>query len=299
MSDESAAEVLHISKNPLKIAMGQLFELIGRFPPIGWYAAHIAPRRLALEEVAVTLPALPPGLAGLRIGFLSDIHHVPGRPVALLARAVELLNAAGPDLVLLGGDYVNSTSRDFARPLALFARLRAPLGVYGILGNHDYWAGADYLAALLAGAGVTMLRNEARRVETPGGAPCWIVGVDSTVRRHDDLEEALAGVPGDEFRLLLAHEPEVADTIIGRNLRVDLQLSGHSHGGQVVLPGIGAPLLPTLGRRYLRGLSASPTHPVYTSRGLGTVSPFLRFNCPPEVTVLTLRAAGDDGAAGV
>ena len=93
-------------------------------------------------------------------------------------------------------------------------------------------------------------------------------------------------MPADEFRLLLAHEPDIGDELGGQ--RVGLQLSGHSHGGQVVLPGVGAPLLPPLGRRYLRGLCQAPTHPVYTSRGLGGVPPYLRLNCPPEVAVLTL-----------
>jgi predicted MPP superfamily phosphohydrolase len=297
VSDEAAAEALHIriggvhlsfsSRNPLKIVTGEIFQLIGNFPLIKLHARYIAPRHLRLEEVHVPLPCLPAGLAGLRVGFLTDLHHEPHRPVTLLARAVALLNAAAPDVILLGGDYVNSTAEDFDRPLALLARLRAPLGVYGILGNHDYWAGADYLAARLANAGITMLRNEARCVRAPGGAPCWIVGVDSTVRRHDDLEGALACVPRDGFRLLLAHEPDVADIVGARKLRADLQLSGHSHGGQVVLPGIGAPLLPRLGRRYIRGLHLDP--PIYTSRGIGTVPPYLRLNSPPEVTVLTLE----------
>lgn len=299
MSDQTAVEALHIrvggwhlsftSKNPLKILTGEIFELIGKFPLITLHAEHVAPRRLHLEEVSVPLPALPAGLVGLRVGLLSDLHHEPDRPVALLARAVELLNAAAPDVILLGGDYVNSSSRDFDRPLALLKELRAPLGVFGILGNHDYWAGGDFLAARLASAGITVLRNEARCVPTPGGAPCWIVGIDSTVRRHDDLEGALACVPRDDFRLLLAHEPEVADMIARRGLRVDLQLSGHSHGGQVVLPFIGAPLLPRLGRRYVRGFHPDPS--IYTSRGLGTVPPYLRFNSPAEVAVLTLTQA--------
>ncbi len=296
MSDEAATEALHIriggwhlsfsSKNPLKAALGGVLDLLGRFPPITFHGEHIAPRALHLERVPVPLARVTPDLAGLRIGLITDIHHEPHRPVALLARAVALLNAATPDVILLGGDYVNSTARDFDRPLALIARLRAPLGVYGVLGNHDYWAGGDYLAARLAGVGVTILRNEARRLRAPGGGVWWLVGADSTVRGHDDLDAAFAPVPPGEFRLLLAHEPEVADGVARRGLVADLQLSGHSHGGQVVLPFVGAPLLPRLGRRYIRGWHPDP--PIYTSRGLGTVPPYLRFNSAPEVSVLTL-----------
>jgi predicted MPP superfamily phosphohydrolase len=296
VSDESATEALHIrvggrqfavtARNPLKVLFGDVLELLGRLPLITLHSRHIAPRGLRLETVRVGLPTVTPGLAGLRVGFITDIHHEPGRPIALLERAIRLLREESPDLILLGGDYVNSVARDFDRPRALLAKLRAPLGVYGVLGNHDYWAGGDYLAARLAGIGVTMLRNESRHLRAPGGAGFWLVGVDSAVRRHDDLEGALAPIPADEFRLLLAHEPEVADMVTRRRLRVDLQLSGHSHGGQVVLPRIGAPMLPRLGRRYIRGLHTAP--PIYTSRGLGAVPPYLRFNSPPEVTIITL-----------
>ena len=296
MSDESATEALHIriggrhfavtGRNPLKALFGDAMALLGHLPLITLHSRYIAPCSLHLETVRVGLPTVTPALAGLRVGFITDIHHEPGRPIALLERAVRLLREETPDLILLGGDYVNTWARGFDRPLALLAKLRAPLGVYGVLGNHDYWAGGDFLAARLASIGVTMLRNEARRLRAPGGGHFWIVGVDSAVRRHDDLEGALQNIPAADFRLLLAHEPEVADMVMRRGLRVDLQLSGHSHGGQVVLPWIGAPMLPRLGRRYIRGLYTAP--PIYTSRGLGAVPPYLRFNSPPEVTVITL-----------
>lgn len=296
MSDESDTEALHIriggrqfaftARNPLKALFGDALELLGRLPLITLHSRYVAPRSLHLETVRVGLPTVTPALAGLRVGFITDVHHEPGRPIALLERAVRLLREESPDLILLGGDYVNSVARDFDRPLAILAKLRAPLGVYGVLGNHDYWAGGDYLAARLASIGVTILRNEARHLRAPGGAYFWLVGVDSAVRRHDDLEGALAPIPADDFRLLLAHEPEVADMVTRRGLRVDLQLSGHSHGGQVVLPRIGAPMLPRLGRRYIRGLYTTP--PIYTSRGLGAVPPYVRLNSAPEVTVITL-----------
>lgn len=257
-------------------------------PGLRLYAERVAPRRLRLERVVVPLPGLPPGLDGLRIGFLTDIHHDRGRPLALLARGVELLNAAAPDLILLGGDYVNSRAAGFDRCAALLGRLHAPLGVYAVLGNHDYWAGGDLIAAKVAAAGPVVLRNAARRLDAPGGAPLWLIGLDDAARRHDDFAAALAGVPEDACCLLLAHEPEVADNPAGQDGRIALQLSGHTHGGQVVLPFIGPPLLPTLGRGYISGLNQAPTRPVYTSRGLGGVPPYIRLNCPPEVTLLTL-----------
>lgn len=260
--------------------------LVGSLPLITWHGRYLAPKSLHLEELALPLPNVTPALAGLRIGFITDIHHEPHRPVALLKRAVELLNTARPDLVLLGGDYVDRSAEDFDRPLALLAQLQAPLGVFAILGNHDYWGGSDYLAARLAASGITVLRNESRQLPTPGGSQIRLIGVDSTVIHHDDLDAAYAGVEPAEFCLVLAHEPEAVEQILARGFRVDLQLSGHSHGGQIVLPGIGAPLLPRLGRRYVRGFHRDPA--IYTSRGLGAVPPYLRYNADPEVTLLTL-----------
>lgn len=262
------------------------FRLLPLLPGFAWYGEHLAPKHLHLEMVEVPLPALPTGLAGLRLGFLTDVHHDSGRPLALLRKGIALLNAAAPDLILLGGDYVVSRIAGFDAVARLLGQLRAPLGVYAILGNHDYWASGDLIAAKLEATGITVLRNEARQLVAPAGAPFWLVGLDDAARRRADLHLALAGVPTDAFRLLLAHEPDIADTL---GERVDLQLSGHTHGGQVVLPLLGAPLLPRLGHTYLRGLYRLPTHTLYVSRGLGGVPPYIRLNCPPEVTVLTLQ----------
>lgn len=301
MSEETATEGLYLRiagqqvmispENPLKHLFGRGMHLLGRLPGSRVYARHLAPRHLRLERVRVAPPHLPPALDGLRVGFITDIHFEPDRPLALLERGVALLNDAAPDLIVLGGDYINSRAAGFDRPLALLAQLRAPLGVHAVLGNHDYWAGGDHIAARLASAGIGVLRNEAARLAAPDGTPWWLIGVDSAARHHDDLDQAFACLPARGFRLLLAHEPEVADSVAARGHRADLQLSGHSHGGQIVLPKIGAPLLPRLGRRYIRGLSArcAPGGPlVYTSRGLGAVPPYVRWNCPPEVTLLTL-----------
>jgi uncharacterized protein len=302
VTEETATEGLYVRvagrqlmlapSNPLKSIFGVGMYRLGRLPGAVLYARHVAPRRLRLDEVNVPLPTLPPGLDGLRVGFATDVHFEHDRPTALLERGVALLNDAAPDLMLLGGDYVNSSARGFERPLELLGRLRAPLGVYAVLGNHDYWAGGDYIAARLASVGIRALRNEAERMVAPDGSPWWLVGTDSASRGHDDLEQAFACLPPRGFRLLLAHEPEVADRVKARGLRADLQLSGHSHGGQIVLPKIGPPLLPRMGRRYVSGLHLQPT--VYTSRGVGAVPPYIRVNCPPEVAVLTLRRKACD-----
>jgi predicted MPP superfamily phosphohydrolase len=140
---------------------------------------------------------------------------------------------------------------------------------------------------VLSEAGVTLLVNQSQRL--PVDAPLTLVGLDDVWERKHDLRAALAGVPDDECKLLLVHEPDYADE--AAHYPVDLQLSGHSHGGQINLPGYGRPVLPYLGQKYPAGLYQVGLMALYTNRGLGVISPPVRFNCPPEVTLLTLRAA--------
>ncbi|HRI56635.1 MAG TPA: metallophosphoesterase, partial [Anaerolineae bacterium] len=138
---------------------------------------------------------------------------------------------------------------------------------------------------VLAEAGVTLLLNQAVRLETD--APLWLAGLDDVWERKHDMAAALAGAPDDECKLLLVHEPDYADE--AARYPVDLQLSGHSHGGQINLPGYGRPVLPYLGRKYPAGLYQVGPLALYTNRGIGVIAPPVRFNCPPEVTLLTLH----------
>jgi uncharacterized protein len=202
--------------------------------------------------------------------------------------AVEAVNQLRPDAVMLTGDYV---SRDaaLAEPCAqALGALQAPAGVYAVLGNHDHWTDAGEVERALAAQSLTVLRNDAVPIER-GGARLWIAGVDDVRQRRADLDRALRLVPADQAAILLAHEPDYAD--LAAQHPIDLQLSGHSHGGQVRLPILGAPFLPYLGRKYPRGLYRLGALQLYTNRGLGVVAPPVRFNCPPEITLLTLRVS--------
>ena len=178
-------------------------------------------------------------------------------------------------------------ARGFAPCAQLLGELHAPLGVFGILGNHDQWGNPAAIVRALEAAGVTILRNDSRRLVTPGGAPFWLVGLDTAFRNRADPTTAFASVPGDAFRLLLLHEPDSADGLGRRGVHADLLLSGHTHGGQVALPWLGPLILPPLGRRYVQGRYATPAGPLYVSRGVGALPPFIRLNAPPEVTLLT------------
>jgi predicted MPP superfamily phosphohydrolase len=248
----------------------------------------LEPRSLAIRRVTVRLPGLPAALDGLTIGQLSDLHA--GRLVSEghIRRAAELVMSLSPDLLVLTGDYVwhgAEHAKTCARALSI---LKAPYGVFGVLGNHDLWTG-DVVRVIgsLAGIGVKMLVNGSARLEVRG-TPWWLCGMDDMWSGKPDLDAALAGVPEEAFRLLLCHEPDYADTAAARG--IPLQLSGHSHGGQVRLPFLGAPILPYLGQKYPIGLQrAGDSTLVYTNVGVGVIAPPVRFNCRSEVTRLTLR----------
>jgi predicted MPP superfamily phosphohydrolase len=262
------------------------------------YAFALEPGWLAVERVTVSVPDLPAALDGLVVAHLSDLHWGPYTGQRQVRAAVEAANALSADLVVLTGDYVLS-SAGYAAPCAReLAALRAPLGVFAIPGNHDYWTDIGEVTARLRAAGLTLLRNAAQRLEV-GGSPLWLAGVDDVWEQHHDLGAALAAVPRGEPVLLLVHEPDFADQAARSAHRIFLQLSGHSHGGQVNLPFYGPLVLPWLGRKYPAGLRtvAGSALQVYTSRGIGVIAPPLRFNCRPEVARLTLARATVVGPA--
>lgn len=260
-------------------------------------AAAAAAARIALEpwwltrrDVTVHLEALPRELDGLRIAQLSDFHRGTWVPAGLLRRGVEACQALNADLIALTGDFV-SVHRLYAGSLIeLLQGLRAPLGVYAVLGNHDIWVHArKTLEEGFRRIGIELLENRAVPVEHRT-VRFWVVGIEDCIAGRPDLDQALRNVPESDFRLLLAHEPDFADEAARRG--IPLQLSGHSHGGQFRLPGLGPIYLPPLGRKYPMGLYRLPGGTqVYTNVGLGVISPPFRLSCRPELTHLTLRSA--------
>jgi uncharacterized protein len=236
----------------------------------------------------VTLPQLPPALEGLRIVQLSDLHRSLIVQDALIERSIELAMAQNPDIIFVTGDFVTGSAYKAYLIEPLLARLRAPLGVWGVLGNHDHWTTeVERVIEAVERAGVRLLNNDAVELEWKG-APWWLVGVDDMCSEHADLEQALHGVPSDSFRLLLSHCPDLADE--AARYGIPLQLSGHSHGGQIgVWPW--SLIRPRCGKKYPWGLHRVPKSDtwVYTNVGIGVVSIPLRVRRPPEVTLMTLH----------
>ncbi len=251
------------------------------------YGYHVEPFQLRVERVTIPLTRLPGAFEGLTIAQLSDLHLGPYVSEEYLLRAVNLTNALKPDLIVLTGDLVNSSWRYIQPCSDIISRLAAPFGVYAVLGNHDYWVG--YLKFMLQSvqrAGITLLRNEAVPLAR-GRSLLYLIGIDDLWLRQANLNHALERVPDNACKIALMHEPDFAD--ISAQAEIDLQLSGHSHGGQVRLPFLGPLILPKYGEKYAMGLArAGNFTQVYTTRGVGVLPPAVRLNCPPEITLLTL-----------
>jgi predicted MPP superfamily phosphohydrolase len=225
---------------------------------------------------------LPDALAGIRVGFLTDVHRSRWVSEDDVAAAVRMLMDEKPDLIVLGGDYVTWADRRFIGPAAeALAPLAAPHGVFAILGNHD---DEVRMPAALTSRGIEVLRNARTRVTIRDEA-LSLVGITFWTRRAADIAPLVKGVEGPV--ILLAHDPRrLAEA---GNLRVPAVLSGHTHGGQVVLPVLGAVAAEKF--PVASGFAARGVTTMFVSRGLGTVYVPIRLNCPPEVAVLTLTRA--------
>jgi predicted MPP superfamily phosphohydrolase len=252
------------------------------------YAALVEPSWLILRRVDIPIPDLPTELNGYTIAQLSDLHRGPDITQQTISRAAELVMREDPALVALTGDYV-SISAAYA---ASCAEALSPLASFGkaiaCLGNHDHWTNADMVTQSLGNVGITVLRNTAQQIEDW----LWVTAVDDVWEQHADLDKALSAIPASAIVVLLAHEPDYADEVVAADDdRIRLQLSGHSHGGQVNLPFIGPPVRPYLAQKYHTGRYRLGHMWLYVSRGVGLIRPAVRLNCRPEVTILTLRSA--------
>jgi len=261
---------------------------------LGGYAFKVEPRDVEIVEIALTLPRLPAPFEGLRLVQISDLHH--GRHVSedYLYDVIDRVNTFQPDVIAITGDYVNFDALDRAQRLVpMLQRLRAREAVVGVMGNHDHWANAPIMRAVVAEAGVNDLRNTVTAVRR-GADSLFLCGVDDYLERRARLNDVLGQLPPGPCAILLAHEPDFAD-ISGPTGRFDLQISGHSHGGQVRLPGIGPIVLPRYGQKYPSGHYTVGTMHLYTNRGIGVTPPPVRLNCRPEITVFTLHSGNQSG----
>lgn len=262
------------------VLKGTIATTVGVVTGAAVYGVSYERHALSLTQTDLPMAGLPSALDGLRIGFLTDIHHSEMVSTDDVLRAVDMTIRANPDLIVLGGDYVTWGDRKYVGPVAeMLGELHAPQGVFAILGNHD---DDRDLPAALSAHHVTVLRDARTSLDIHGEA-LDIVGIRFWTRRTADIARLVRAPRGPV--LLLAHDPRrLAEATA---LDIPGVLAGHTHGGQIVLPGVGA-----LARRnfpVIAGRADRNDTSMFVSRGIGTVYVPVRINCPPEVAVVTLR----------
>lgn len=265
----------------------------GSAAALAFYAGEIARHELEIIYLTIKLHRLPDAFAGMKIVQISDFHFEEYTEAAFLDAIVRKVNAVAPDLVVLSGDFVSNKPlpRHFSVRFGYqcaehLSRLTCPLR-YAILGNHDCLVGSHAITDALHTHDIPVLANSFVPLER-NGQRIWLAGIKDVLEEKPDLGAALpAGRSEREPVILLAHEPDFADYAVGR--RVDLVLSGHTHGGQILLPLLPPLLLPDMGRKYVHGLfRIGDGMQLYVNRGIGAVTLPFRFRCRPEITVITL-----------
>jgi uncharacterized protein len=275
----------------MKLRRAAIFTMIAALVWCLLWGFWLEPRSLRVQEIALAV-GWPPDRP-LRIAVLSDLHvGSPLSDVDQLADVVARTNATQPDLICLLGDLVTAGLKWEAGPrpeavVAQLARLQAPAGVVAVLGNHDHSFRGARVAEGLARAGIRVLEDTAVRLVTPSG-PVWIAGVSDFWEGQHDVKRALQAVTDSQTPIIvITHNPDIFPEVPDR---VMLTLAGHTHGGQVRLPLIGAPIVPSVyGQRYVAGHVIEGGRHLFVSTGIGTSGIPVRFGVPPTIFVLTLR----------
>ncbi|MFZ0954331.1 MAG: metallophosphoesterase [Candidatus Sulfotelmatobacter sp.] len=256
----------------------------------------LAPNFPRVVRQEFRLQRWPERLNGFTVAVLSDFHYDPYFSIHPLRAAIAMVNNLHPDLIALTGDFVSvpligdaAKGALAAEPCASFLRqMTAPHGLWAVLGNHDAGTDPDHVTSALQAVNIQVLANQSLPFEQ-NGARFWLAGVDDVISGTPDLSKTMHSVPAGEAVILLAHEPDFADE--AANFPIDLQLSGHSHGGQIRLPFLPPLYLPELAKKYVWGTYQIGPLTLHTNAGLGTIGVPIRLNCPPEITLLTLRTS--------
>jgi len=302
----SAAPATYAARRPLPsrrqfLAAGNRLALAGAAATLS-YSFGVERENFIITRRSIPIRGLPPSLHGMTIAQLTDIHHGPWTSLAYVRRIVDATNALNADLIALTGDYI-LYSASYARPVAAeLAALRAKIGIAAVLGNHDWSDSGPITMSEFHRAGLRLIDNartfispDRQLVRTAPRQGLCIAGLADLWGSRPNFDKALGGVAHDMPRVVLSHNPDTAEMPVARDHRhrVDLMLSGHTHGGQINIPGIGSPFIPSAyGQKYAYGLVHGPAFRVFVSSGLGTNVIPLRFCRPPEIAVITLECDG-------
>ena len=253
--------------------------------------AWIEPARLSVTQQDVICKRLPSGMEGLRIGLLADFHFRPKEDDALLERVIQRVGQENLDLIALTGDFMNKDPEVLVPLLDRLKTMTANHGVFAVMGNHDGWNGNPAkIRRQFEQSGISFLINEHSQLSIRGDTLA-VAGTDFVWLGKPDPARALRGISADVPVLALVHEPDYFD-VMTRHRDILLQLSGHTHGGQCRIPLIGySPITVKYGTKYIDGGFSHGDSNLFVTRGVGTTGPRVRFACPPELAILTLRQA--------
>lgn len=257
------------------------------------YSMFVEPNWLKVENVKLKLPRLPRVFSGFRMGQISDIHMGGWMNVDRFRHVADVVIVQKPDVLLITGDFLtghrfnDGSMQDVKDLTTVLSPLAKSIPTFAILGNHDYWSNPEAVREMLRVCEIPDLTNTVFRL-TREDKHLYLCGVDDIWEGDVRLDDVVSQLMDNSAAILLAHEPDFADTSAATG-KFDLQISGHSHGGQVVIPFVGPPILPYLGRKYPSGLYKVVEMFQYTNRGVGMITPAVRFNCLPEITIFTLQ----------
>ena len=256
------------------------------------YSVFVEPSLFSVETIRLKLKKLPKSFSGLRVAQISDIHMGGWMNLDRFQQVADLVVAEKPDILLITGDFLlgHRFTDDIKQALDDLTKVLSPLAEsipsFAVLGNHDYWVDAEAVRKMLSLGGVIELTNTVFTLRR-GNDNLHLCGVDDVWDGDVRLEDVIARLEDDNVAILLAHEPDYAD-VSAVTGKFDLQVSGHTHGGQVVIPFLGPPILPYLGQKYHTGLYKVRNMFQYTNRGVGMNRLAVRFNCRPEITIFVL-----------
>ena len=251
------------------------------------YSFVIETEWIDIQRIKLTLPNLPKEFDGYRLVQISDIHFDDWMVPSKFSRIVDLVNQEKPDTIAITGDIITTNQQHNKEEIIReFKRFTPKNKTYAILGNHDHWTNPTLVSHIYEKSGIKDLSNKVQSIRA-GNSHLYLCGLDDYWERKTQLEKTLENLPKDGCAILMVHEPDYAE-ISAQTGRFDLQISGHSHGGQVSIPLLGPPIVPPYSEKYPSGLYEVQGMYLYTNRGIGMIKPRIRFNYRPEITVYKL-----------
>lgn len=277
----------------LKKTIGSLLTAAGLSAGGYFYAGRIEPELLAIHKQKISHYGIPQGFQDFRIIQFSDTHLGFQYSLEQLTKLVSKINTLKPDLLFFTGDLLDEPNKytEVDKVIGILRKLQAPFGKFAVYGNHDHGGyGSDIYKNMMEQSGFTLLKNHSKQIKLGNKESIYVLGIDDAMLGRPDIQAALKNVPNDAYKILLSHAPDLADIAAGFNIQ--LQISGHSHGGQIKIPFFGALVKPPFAEKYYEGLYTIGTEKpltLYVNRGLGTTRLPFRFMSSPELTIYQLE----------